>query len=141
MIMRRLLILLALLLGVLPARAQDATFGYNPCAAAQGTSCIVKPAAGLLMGFRVTNWGAAVVVYLVDSATVPTAGGAAVTPVASWPLAAGTANAPTERTEGWYPDAIQLTKGIVLLCSSTGIPSTVPTYTAASTCTFEAETR
>src|SRR6185369_565960 len=138
--MRKLLILLTLLLGVPQARAQDYAFGYNTCAAGLVASCVFKTAPGNLMALRVTNWGAAGVVFLVDSAAVPTSP-STIAPVWSFPIPVGTATVPTNVIQTLYSSGLLLTKGITALCSSTGISGGVPTHTASATCTFEAETR
>ena len=126
-----------MILGASNLDAQDASFGYNAtCANSQVAFCTFKPAQGQLIRASVANWGAAVVVYLVDSATQPTGGGANVTVVDSWPLPLGTATAPSKLDINYIPDALNMSNGVTLLCSSTGLSGGVPTYTAAATCTF-----
>jgi hypothetical protein len=123
------------------ARAQETVVGYDGhCAGTVQASCIFKAAPGTLFRYHVVNWvAAAVVVYLVDSATLPTGGGANIVPVEAWPLASGGPTAPTTLDVTWHPDAKQMTNGIVIVCSSTGASGANLTYTAASDCTFEAE--
>jgi hypothetical protein len=142
--MRMLWLFLALMFAAPAAAQQEGALGYNnSCANLAQSSCILKTAGGQLYRFRVTNWsGSAVVVYLVDSATVPPGSGANVTVVDAWPLAAGGATAPTKLDVSYIPDSLLLFSGITLLCSSTGTSANIPTFTAAATsCTFEGETR
>jgi len=132
-----------LLLPLLPMalKAQENTLGYNnSCGQGLVAGCALKTAAGKAFAIRVTNWGAANVVFVVDTNAIPTSP-STVVQVMSFPMAVGTVTVPTQLTIPFYPDALLFTKGIVVLCSSTGISGGVPTYTASATCTFEAETQ
>ena len=131
--MKKLLASLFLLVGLLPAAAQEGSLGYNACGGAAVAQCTLKTTGGLLYSLNVTSLSGTTIIVLYDQNT------AAATGTGNTYLKSFTTGATSTVSLSYIPMALTFFNGLVVACISAGTPINVTTI--GGSCLISGETR